>query len=91
MNDHPDLVRQEHHHVAGPCDLPTAPFDPADLSPRTHRCRVFLDWNRVRLCSCDLCSWGPWRRRQERARRTAERAWARAAAAGADEVELEAL
>ena len=91
MNDHPDLVRTTHAHSTGRCDLPTAPFSDADLGWSTHHCRVFLDWDRVRLCSCALCTFAAWRRRQERSRRTAERALARAAAYGADEADLERL
>lgn len=83
----PDLAREHHDHCNGICDLLGAE-DP--FTGGRGACYRYLDWS-VRTCSCDLCSGRPYRRAALRRRRAAERTLLRAAARGAEDVEIERL
>jgi hypothetical protein len=94
MNDHPELVVELHEHVDGVCDLSTASpstreSDPWDCCSGL-RCRAVLVPQALK-CSCSMCSGRSWQRREERSRRTRERAFAAAAAGGLREDDLETL
>jgi hypothetical protein len=85
--DEPRLVREHHDHSVHACPRDAGRLLPVDAAAA---CHLELD-SRVRLCGCPLCSGSYWGGVADRARRCAERALTRAAARGADPLELERL